>query len=200
MPAQKIDITQRITRARAEDKQKDASSREYPLQKRFIGEWGLLSGFGNSGDLAEKDNYKVVPLILRIGFDVKSLLQNKLHFSPPGITEFELEPFLNPVIGPDRNIEAGCGFLLKYAYPLSRRFYPYIEAGAGIIYITQHTREQATQYNFIPQAGGGLIYFLEENLALTLGYRYRHLSNASIKQPNRGIELRLYLLGLSLFY
>lgn len=66
--------------------------------------------------------------------------------------------------------------------------------------MSQHTLEQSTQYNFLPQAGAGLIYFLKPDLGLNLGYRYRHLSNSSLKRSNKGINVDMILAGLSLYY
>jgi len=168
-------------------------------KKSFIKEIGLLSGY-SYGSLKDKDDYELVPLILRIGFDLKPFL-NKFNIDSKGLVEFLLEPFANTVISPDNNAEVGFNLLFRYAFPLTERFYPYIEGGVGFVYMTQHTLEQSTQYNFVPQGGVGVIYFIKKNkLALNAGYRYRHLSNASIKSPNGGINVNMFLAGLSLFY
>jgi len=107
---------------------------------------------------------------------------------------------MNVVINPNTNAEVGCSFLLKYSDHITSRIAPYIEGGFGIIYTTQHTREQSTQYNFLSQVGVGLQFFLNEKYALTGGYRYRHMSNAGIDSPNRGIDHHFVLLGVSYFF
>ncbi|MDD5044298.1 MAG: acyloxyacyl hydrolase [Candidatus Omnitrophica bacterium] len=169
-------------------------------KKSCIKELGILTGYA-TGNLKNKEHYELVPTILRIGFDLKPVLHKINNFNPKGLVEFELEPFASTVISPNNNAEVGFGLLFKYAYPVTERLYPYIEGGVGFIYITQHTLEQSTQYNFTPQGGVGLTYFLKKDrLALNVGYRYRHLSNASIKSPNSGINVDMGLLGLSLFY
>jgi len=174
-------------------------AQETDKKKSCLKELGLFFGYA-SGDLIDKDDYELVPAILRLGFDLEPFL-NKFHIDLPGITEIELEPFVNTVVNPDSNVEAGFNLLFKYAYPLTERIYPYLEGGAGFLYMSQHTLEQATQYNFIPQAGAGLTLFLQKDkLALSAGYRYRHLSNASIKHPNKGINVDMVLVGMSLFY
>ena len=168
-------------------------------RKSCIKEIGLLSGYA-SGGLKDKDDYELILTIARIGFDLKPFL-NKFKLNPPGIVEFELEPFANTVISPDNNAEVGFNFLFKYAFPLTKRFYPYIEGGLGFVFMTQHTLEQSTQYNFLPQGGVGIIYFIKKDrLALNAGYRYRHLSNNSFKSPNSGINVNMALVGVSLFY
>ncbi|MCM8763167.1 MAG: acyloxyacyl hydrolase [Candidatus Omnitrophica bacterium] len=168
-------------------------------EKSLLKEIGLFTGYAN-GDLIDKDDYCLILTIVRLGFDLKPFL-NKFNFNPPGLVEFEFEPFANTLISPDPNAEIGFNLLLKYGLPLTQRLYPYLEGGVGFVYTTQHTLEQSTQYNFIPQAGAGIIYFLKkDSLAVTAGYRYRHLSNASIKAPNKGINVDMALVGLSLFY
>ncbi|MCM8824054.1 MAG: acyloxyacyl hydrolase [Candidatus Omnitrophica bacterium] len=161
-------------------------------------EFGIIFGFAR-GDLINKEDYEIIPTILRLGFDFKPILE-KFNFSPQGLSEFLFEPFINPIISPDSNVEVGCSFLGKYAHPIHRKVYLFFEGGVGLIYITQHTNEQSTQFNFIPQIGGGINYLFQNNLAFNVGYRYRHLSNASIRHPNKGINIDMLLIGLSLFF
>ena len=77
----------------------------------------------------------------------------------------------------------------------------YMEGGVGLIYTTQHTYEQSTQFNFTSELGGGIYLFLNKNktTALTVGYRFRHFSNASIKHPNNGVDTHSITAGISFF-
>ena len=63
-----------------------------------------------------------------------------------------MEPFVSYVVNPDDNVEAGMAIMVKFAYPFTRKVHPYLFVGGGVMYISQHLREQATQYNFSPQA------------------------------------------------
>jgi predicted porin len=69
-----------------------------------------------------------------------------------------------------------------------------------MVYMTNHTPEQSTQFNFISSGGFGAHYFFTKNTALTLEGRIRHLSNAGIKQPNHGINTYLALAGIAYKY
>ena len=158
-------------------------------------EIGFFSGY-TKGNLKEKEAYEVIPLMLRFGYD----LRPKLKIETDNIIEFMLEPFVNFVAQPQTNIESGCNFLLKYGYRLNDKLYPYVEAGVGMIHLTQQMIEQSTQFNFTQHVGGGISYFLRDNIALSAGYRYRHLSNASIKKPNNGIDNSGFICGVSVFY
>ena len=158
-------------------------------------ELGFYTGY-LTADLEGKGEYEVIPLIARLGFDLRPLFKTEVN----AIIEFLLEPFINTVYNPDTNVETGCNFILKLGLPITKKLYPYFEGGVGMVHMTQHTNEQSTQFNFTQHLGGGITYFLKENLTFNLGYRYRHLSNASIKHPNSGIDSDSILCGISVFY
>lgn len=73
---------------------------------------------------------------------------------------------------------------------------PYVEAGIGFHFLS-HTsvtaqRQFGSSFQFGDHLGFGLRF--GSNGQYDLGYRYQHLSNAGIKQPNNGIsyhQLRL---------
>lgn len=176
-----------------------AATVEKSETKSCLKEFGILSGYA-AGPLNDpQPEYQIVPMIFRFGFDLNPFI-NKFGLDTKGILEFELEPFINTIISPNNNVEVGSNFLVKYAMPLTKKVYPYFEGGLGMLYMSQHTDEQGSQYNFLPQAGAGIMYFLRDNLALSLGYRYRHLSNNSFAEPNGGIDVNMALVGLSIIY
>ena len=158
-------------------------------------EFGAVSGF-QWGNLKNKDHYEVIPLMLHFGFDLRPLIKNKSNI----LLEFLLKPFINSVTNPDDGAEIGNNFILKFAVPIKERIYPYIEGGCGLIYLTQDISQQATRFNFTSQLGAGITYFLKKNLNLSIGYRYRHVSNASIKRPNNGIDTNCVIGGISFLY
>lgn len=179
-------------------KTSESAEKQSSDKPRWLKEVGIFTGYA-SGKLDEKPDYELIPTIFRLGFDLNPFI-NKFGWNTKGLLEFQLEPFINTVINPNSNVEVGSNFLLKYAFPLTKKIYPYVEGGLGMLYMSQHTREQATQYNFLPQGGAGIMYFLKDNLALSAGYRYRHLSNNSFEHPNSGINVDMYLAGLSIVY
>ena len=160
--------------------------------------FGVLSGWG-SGELKRQDDYETIPLYFQIGFDITSLL-DKINIRPKGSLKFVLEPFLNTIVSPDSNIEVGNDFIIKYSHPIIRRVNIYIEAGLGMMFTSQHTFEQSTQFNFTEQVGGGISCFFAKNKSVNFGYRYRHFSNAGIDEPNRGIDMDFYLFGITIHY
>jgi len=156
----------------------------------------FLTGFG-WGKLRRKGNYHLTPFMVDFDFNLKPLTK-KLNFNPRQLLQFQIEPFISFVAEPDTNMETGTSFLLKLGIlPQTSKFQPFILGGLGMVYMTQHTREQSTQFNFIEQVGIGMHYFFRKNIAFTLEGRFRHLSNSGIKHPNTGINTQFLLAGIS---
>jgi len=177
----------------------------------YLKELGVLVGYGDTS-VRDKNDYRALPVILRVGVDMdkmelgicdwieKGAALFGREWELKGYTEFLLEPFLSYVPSPDDNFEGGFVIAIKFAYPLTEKFHPYAFGGGGVMYITQHLREQSTQYNFTPQLGAGFSYFFKPGWALNAEYRYRHFSNAGLKHPNDGINIDMVLVGITRFF
>jgi Lipid A 3-O-deacylase (PagL) len=155
---------------------------------------GVLTGYFD-GSLKYKADYRGIPILVPFNFTLKDsdgVLKPKV--------EFIVEPFVNTIVSPDMNIEAGSNFLLNLVLPLNERFMPFLKGGVGALYMSQHTREQGSQWNFLPQAGMGFYWFFDETTAFTCEYRFRHLSNCGIVKPNGGINVRMILAGITYFF
>jgi predicted porin len=108
---------------------------------------------------------------------------------------------LTDIYNPDQNFEFGATFWFKFGIlPQTSKIQPYGKIGLGLDYMTLHTREQATQFNFTDQGALGMHYFFTKNTALTLEGRFRHLSNCGIKKPNRGISSYFGTAGITYQY
>ena len=165
---------------------------------QYSRDFGVFSGWG-SGNLKRQDDYETIPLYFQFGFDAKPFFK-KFKLNPPGDIRFIVEPFLNTVVNPDANIEAGCDFILKYSHPITQRLNLYLEIGPGMMYTSQHTTEQGTQFNFCEQGGVGVSFSFSENKAINFGYRYRHFSNLGIEEPNGGVDMEFFLCGITISY
>ncbi len=160
----------------------------------------ILSGFGLARLRYHQGDYRIVPFFVDFDFDLKPLVEKK-GINYPGLLQFIIEPFASYVIDPRKNAEAGNNFAIKIGLvPDDWAIQPYFKGGLGVMYLTEHLRGQATQFNFDEYAGLGLHYFFTKKLALTLEYRYRHISNAGIKEPNDGIGTNIGLCGISYFF
>lgn len=159
----------------------------------------FLTGFA-TGKLVRQEDYQLIPLFVDFDFDLKPLLKKK-NLNLPGLFQFVLEPFVAAITSPDNNAEIGNNFLIKIGFlPETSKFQPYFKGGAGLLYISQHTRQQSSQFNFNEYAGFGMHYFFKKNVALTVEYRFRHLSNCGISVPNHGINSHYGLCGVSYLF
>ena len=156
---------------------------------------GFFTGY-MTGDLKNQDDYEGIPLMAAFGFDLKPLAE-KIGIRTKGILEFQVEPYISSVIEPSTEVETGVGFMFKYAFPLSESFMPYLKIGSGPAYMTLHTREQGTQFNFVSSGCAGFSWFFKEDASLDCEYRMRHLSNCGIDDPNGGINTEAVLVGMT---
>lgn len=167
---------------------------------KWLRSFGFVTGYGTAPLDDTSSDYEVVPLLYQFGFDINPLAE-KLGIKSRR-TNFELlvEPLTNVVISPGTNAEIGCSFFLRCSVKLATWIAPYIEVGTGYVYTTQHVHEQGSQSNFITQPGIGAQFFIGKHYALTAGYRYRHLSNAGITSPNRGVDFHFGIVGLTYLF
>ena len=162
----------------------------------LISELGLISGYGK-GSVYE-GSYQVIPFILHIGIDAKVFFSDLVGHK--GTLSFVIEPQLNRVTEPERDIEFGVGVGVQYSYPLTERFSPYIVGVVGPHYLNLATETQARGFIFSCTIGAGSYFFLTKEVALNIGYRLRHMSNAYTRSPNHGIDSHFAIAGLSVFF
>ena len=85
------------------------------------------------------------------------------------------------------------GFVLRFR---AGRFRPYIEAGSGVVYGDYDgglTGLQSPGVNFRSHFGLGTDVKLWDGASLNLGFRYSHVSNAGLRDPNSGLDFIEYM-------
>jgi|HubBroStandDraft_1064217.scaffolds.fasta_scaffold72792_2 hypothetical protein len=90
------------------------------------------------------------------------------------------------------------GFTLDFGR--ERKVYPFIETGEGIIASTEPIPENVpggTGLNFLVDLGGGVRVRTDDRHAITLGYRYLHISNAFTTDVNPGVDNNVFYVGFS---
>lgn len=90
--------------------------------------------------------------------------------------------------------------MLRYNLTRWQNLVPFFNIGAGVAYTNIEEPDLSTKFQFTPQGGLGIHYFLRSYFALTWQYRFLHISNAGIEEPNDGVNSHLILLGLNWFY
>jgi Lipid A 3-O-deacylase (PagL) len=156
----------------------------------------VLSGYSRAPLMApQTEAYVTVPLRVAFTHDAEPTLRRIFGSVADGAWEFQLEPFLDQVQQPARNLELGCALGLKYTFDTAGDVRPYLKLSTGPMYTSQPTLEQSTKFNFGSQGALGVQVDLTDDTALLLEARLRHFSNASIDTPNSGVDSNYLLAG-----
>ncbi len=98
----------------------------------------------------------------------------------------------------------GVGFTpkIKYTFVALDQVRPYAEFAGGPFWsdLTNKVPEESSQFNFILTAGFGLSWFLTDQAAFNVGYRFQHISNAGTHYPNIGLNASLPYGGFSFYF
>jgi lipid A 3-O-deacylase len=176
----------------------DLDSKDIILRSPY--EIGFLAGYGWA-----MDHHAVQPCIEDAVFMPSlSILLSKKEMGSSfyrGLIQYQAEPVVGVITHPNGKVEAGLSFAgFKYNFTaLQSRWSPYSTFGFGGIYEPIGHNVQGSDFNFIIQTGLGVQYFLDDKRAINIQYRYRHISNAHIKDPNWSINSSFLLVGLSFF-
>ena len=110
-----------------------------------------------------------------------------------------LEPQLNLVRdGLDREgqeKEFGVNVGIQYQFKVNQWLSSYLLVGTGPHYISVRSERQAQGFIFSDNFGGGLQFLITRQQSLDVGYRFRHISNAGLEKPNRGINTNNWYIG-----
>ena len=95
-----------------------------------------------------------------------------------------------------------CGVMmgLRYDVATGTRWVPFAEAGVGLTATDIGGPDLSGNFQFNDQAGFGFYYFFRDDLAVTVHYRWLHLSNGGLIPPNHGINTQTLLGGLTWFF
>jgi hypothetical protein len=153
---------------------------------------GGLIGLGNA--ITKQTNYKVLYFAGDWSWS----------FNKPKRKDFAawyLEPQFNLVhtLRP-WDFEFGTNLGFRNYIKVNPGFYLYQMLGSGPHYISARLDRQATGFIFSDNlAIGAFTRFNKKGLFLNLQFRIRHISNANLRLPNRGVNSVNFLLGLSRF-
>ena len=82
----------------------------------------------------------------------------------------------------------------------AHRVQPFAGLNGGFLYFADRVLSpQGSQWMYTTDFGGGITIFRKPTQALTLGYRYTHLSNANISVHNPGTDSNTFYVGVSRF-
>jgi hypothetical protein len=90
------------------------------------------------------------------------------------------------------------GFQLDFG-PL-HRVQPFFSGNGGFIYFDKRVLSPlGSQWMYTIDYGAGINVFHHRNQAISIGYRYQHLSNANISQHNPGTDANTFYVSVSRF-
>ena len=176
----------------------EINSREILQKSKY--ELGALTGYGWAMDnLPQEPDIQHAVVLPSLSITLSGIERGSSFYR--GIVQYQLEPVIGMITVPNQRMEFGLSAVgFKYNFTaLENRWLPYSNFGFGVIYEPIGHHVQGTDFNFILQTGFGVEYFLDEKRAINFQYRYRHISNACIKQPNSSINSSFVLVGLSFF-
>jgi len=117
-----------------------------------------------------------------------------------GNPEFRLELFSGAQFDPDTRWFVGLTPHLRYNFATATRWVPFVDAGAGVTATSIGPPDLSGTFEFNLQAGTGIMWFLRDNLALSVEARYVHWSCAGLHKPNQGLNGVTGLLGITYFF
>jgi len=99
---------------------------------------------------------------------------------------------------PSESYNIGAMPRLRYVFGSRALIRPYLEGGGGGVWGTlAGTPVQASNVNFLLMAGAGVSWFFSPHMAVSVGYRFYHISNAGLGDPNSGLNYNYPFIGLS---
>lgn len=93
----------------------------------------------------------------------------------------------------------GASLLLRYNFLAKERIVPFVEIGGSVIDLDFDLDSRADGFNFALQGGIGVHWFQWERAAITAQWRYHHISNGRVNEPNVSIDSSLFLIGTTFF-
>jgi len=176
-----------------------AAAWAYDADESFAqGTWiaGVLLGGGRDFPLKNSDPTDVsfVNLLPRISI---------LPWAPfgsrwwKGALELGVEGWLQYYTEPARATAFGLKAASRYHFIGLGRLVPYVELLAGVGATSLNVKEIDSNVTFVLEAGAGLAYMITERIAVSAGYRFYHVSNAGIAQPNAGVNAHEAVAGVS---
>lgn len=164
-------------------------------------ELGLLGGFwqgNNAFGNAPSANRSAIFALPQVGLVVTDPLS--AGYLTGGVTLI-IEPLLAHFYEPVSASAFGGSLVFKYSLLSFGRWIPFWDAGAGMLWTDLAPRipEQSTRTNFVLETGPGVQYLVMERVAVTLGVRFHHISNAGRGERNVGLNATLGYFGLSFF-
>jgi len=170
-----------------------SGKKEYDSTGRKFGMLSLHWGrnIGTTKGVSFEYRIEIIPVALGFKNEVKN----------PAFKDAQTTPNISPTV---RETTYGFGFTpvgFRFFFLPEKRLKPFLSADAGFIFFKKPVPiPESTSYDFIGSFGGGVQYQIKRNKAISVGYRYFHISNMNIGEVNPGYNANVFYIGYSFFY
>jgi lipid A 3-O-deacylase len=117
-----------------------------------------------------------------------------------GNWEWLAEAFGGAQWNPDQAYVIGLTPVLRYNFATGTRWMPFFDAGAGGTLTDIGRPDLGGNFQFNLQTGPGVHWFVDKGTVLTMQYRFLHISNASIQDPDHGVNTSVFYVGIARFF
>ena len=117
-----------------------------------------------------------------------------------GNVELMGELFGGREVSPRNGYVIGATPVLRYNFVRGTRWMPFLDIGFGPTATGIGHPDLDGIFQFNAQAGTGVDWFVRKDLAVTLQYRYIHLSDGGMTHPNLGVNTSVFYAGVSWFF
>jgi len=189
------------------EEEKDAP-REFLELKRGLNEWGVWGAVSiKSRTPLGRTIYRTTWLAgIRygrvVGVKLRTAFEYTLDFVP-------LELVLNDEAGPpseDGVIPTqdvyGFGFWpagIKFSWFRKNRIKPFLGINGGMVFFTQPVPFEGRRLNIAGNLDAGIQFQVGDRGAITVAYKYHHVSNAYTAERNVGTNVNMLMIGYSIF-
>jgi hypothetical protein len=165
--------------------------------------WGLSLMSGHIWGYAK--DVKYMPIDVRYSYELERWDHWTMRYSPE-VTALAMvdEPVANqtdPELQRKRTYGSGIspvGFQADF-FP-SKRVQPFLSTDGGFIYFMDRVLSpDGSRFMYTVDFGTGVNIFRKERQAVSIGYRYQHLSNANISLHNPGMDANTFYVSVSRF-
>jgi hypothetical protein len=169
--------------------------------------WGLSAMSGHMWGLVS--DVKYMPIDLRYSYQFYRHNESWTMRYSPEMTVLAMIDWPTPNTSPSgtaynqRTRAYGSGISpagFQWDFLPLHRAQPFLSANAGLLFFDKPVLSpQGSQFMYTVDYGAGLNIFHHKNQAITLGYRYQHLSNANVSLHNPGTDANTFYVGVSRF-
>jgi hypothetical protein len=100
----------------------------------------------------------------------------------------------------NHNYLVGATTGLRYSFATGTRWVPFVDGGVGLAGTDIGRPDLGQPFEFNVQAGVGTHYFLRDDTAVTVQYRWLHISDGGMSDVNKGLNTQMFEGGLTWFF